>query len=378
MLRRTEKVSVRRLRLSTYRNFQNIELNFSTSHVVFTGHNGAGKTNLLEALSFLSPGRGLRRVSYPDVILAGSSQRSFAVHARLFAQSYDDIDIGTGFELGDIGRKVRIQATPVPAERLTDYSRMSWLTPAMDGLFMGGAGDRRRLLDRLVLTIDPQHARRVIDYEKSMRSRNRLLSDGRGDAAWFLAIETQMAELGVAIAAARLDVIRLLRDMIEKMPEGELFPRAHLHIDGLLENELDENSAIDVEEMFLKKLFDNRATDKVSGRTLEGPHRSDLQVVYKAKNIAAALCSTGEQKALLTGIILSHARLIGEISGMAPILLLDEMAAHLDVNRRAALFDFLDDLGGQAFMTGTDKLMFDSLAGRAQFFEIANGAVLQS
>lgn len=247
----------------------------------------------------------------------------------------------------------------------------------MDGLFTGPSLDRRRFLDRMVLAIDSLHGRRIADYDKVMRARNRLFLDGREDCAWFDALEMQMAELATAIAAARVDVIQLLNDMSEQTSSYTPFPRAFLQIDGFLEKALRTTSAIEVEEQFLERLRHNRPIDCAAKRTLEGPHRTDLQVFYADKNIAATSCSTGEQKALLTGLVLCHARLTGMMSNMTPILLLDEMAAHLDSRRRAALFDMLDDLGGQTFMTGTDRILFDSLKGRAEFFEIEDGALLQ-
>ncbi|MHC5306414.1 DNA replication/repair protein RecF [Bartonella sp. LJL80] len=370
-----QRVVVRQLQLTNYRNYNSFALGFSGQHVVFTGHNGAGKTNLLEALSFLSPGRGLRRAAYNDIPASMRSDGGFVVFAHLQSALYGDVNIGTALEAGEGGRKIRIDGTNTPADRLAEYCRVSWLIPAMDGLFTGSAADRRRFLDRMVLAIDPAHARRVMDFEKLMRSRNRLLLEGSRDGSWFDALEVQMAELATAIAAARLDVVRLLEEMGAAYTADSTFPRAALSVDGLLEQSLTIRSAIDVEEDYMQRLRNGRELDRATGRTMEGPHRSDLQVIYADKNMAAALCSTGEQKALLTGLILSHAQVTAKVSGMAPILLLDEMAAHLDHRRRAALFDILDDLGGQAFMTGTDRALFNALEGRAEFFEIADGAL---
>ena len=369
------KVVVQQLKLSNYRNYRTFSVNFSGKHVVFTGHNGAGKTNLLEAISLLSPGRGLRRSTYGDLICANADNNSFVVFAKLYSALFDEVDIGTTCDNADGGRKVRINGTSTSADRLTDYCRISWLIPAMDGLFTGSASDRRRFLDRMVLSIDPSHGRRVLDFEKVMRSRNRLLLDGNTNNGWFDALETQMAELATAIAAARIDVIRLL-DGGKENDSHDVFPHPILVIEGLLEQALINQSAIDVEEHYRQKLHDGRPLDRAAGRTLEGPHRSDMKVFYAQKNMPAALCSTGEQKSLLMGLILAHAKITAQISGMAPILLLDEMAAHLDEQRRIALFNILDELGGQSFMTGTDRQLFSALDDRAEFFEISDGALL--
>ncbi|MCT6870344.1 MAG: DNA replication/repair protein RecF [Bartonella sp.] len=368
------KVVVQQLKLSNYRNYRTFSVNFSGKHVVFTGHNGAGKTNLLEAISLLSPGRGLRRSTYGDLICANADNNSFVVFAKLYSALFDEVDIGTTCDNADGGRKVRINGTSTSADRLTDYCRISWLIPAMDGLFTGSASDRRRFLDRMVLSIDPSHGRRVLDFEKVMRSRNRLLLDGNTNNGWFDALETQMAELATAIAAARIDVIRLL-DGGKESDSHDVFPHPILVIEGLLEQALINQSAIDVEEYYRQKLHDGRPLDRAAGRTLEGPHRSDMKVFYAQKNMPAALCSTGEQKSLLMGLILAHAKITAQISGMAPILLLDEMAAHLDEQRRVALFNILDELGGQSFMTGTDRQLFSALDDRAEFFEISDGAL---
>ncbi|WP_078704891.1 DNA replication/repair protein RecF [Bartonella sp. WD16.2] len=371
------KVIVRQLKLTHYRNYCSFNIHLSGQHVVFTGHNGAGKTNLLEALSFLSPGRGLRRAAYSDISFSKGGGAAFVVFARLQCALYGEVHIGTTLETGGNSRKVHINGVHESCDCLTDYCHVSVLTPSMDGLFTGPSLDRRRFLDRMVLAIDSLHGRRIADYDKAMRARNRLFLDGNEDCAWFDALEMQMAGLATAIAAARVDVIRLLNDMSEQTSSYVPFPRAFLQIDGFLEKALKTISAIEVEEQFLERLRHNRPVDCAARRTLEGPHRTDLQVFYADKNIAATSCSTGEQKALLTGLVLCHARLTSMMSNMTPILLLDEMAAHLDSRRRTALFDILDDLGSQAFMTGTDRILFDSLKGRAEFFEIEDGVLLQ-
>ncbi|WP_136619601.1 MULTISPECIES: DNA replication/repair protein RecF [Mesorhizobium] len=369
---------ISKLTLTNFRNYAALTIDLAPGAVVFSGDNGAGKTNLLEAISFLTPGRGLRRAPYADVAREGGDG-GFVLHARLDGPD-GQVEIGTGISGGDTagegGRRVRINGAPArSAEDMLEWLRVVWLTPAMDALFTGPAADRRRFLDRLVLAIDPDHGQRAIDYEKAMRGRNRLLTEGSRDDRWFDAIETQMAETGVAIAAARAEMVRLLAAMIDRLPDTGPFPQADIGLSGDLEAEIAAAPAVDVEERFRRTLVEGRDRDRAAGRTLEGPHRSDLVVRHRPKAMPAELCSTGEQKALLVGIVLSHARLTGEMSGMTPILLLDEIAAHLDSGRRAALFSILEDLNCQAFMTGTDAALFSSLAGRAQFLTVDHGRV---
>jgi DNA replication and repair protein RecF len=372
-----------RLTLQDFRNYKRLALELAPGAVVLTGENGAGKTNLLEAVSFLSPGRGLRRAPYADVARVGAS--GFAVHARLETPD-GAIEVGTG-TIGagvaaegpdgeGIVRKVRVNGAPARgADALLDLLRVVWLTPAMDALFTGPAAERRRFLDRLTLAIHPAHGQRALAYEKAMRSRNRLFAEGSRDRAFFEAIETQMAETGTAIAAARVELVRLLEAMVGRLPSDGPFPQSGISLAGILEGEVAGRPAVDVEEDFRRALGDNRERDRQAGRTLDGPHRTDLAVTHKPKAMPAELCSTGEQKALLIGLVLSHARLVGEIAGTVPVLLLDEIAAHLDAGRRAALFGILDELGCQSFMTGTEASLFASLKGRAQFLQVSDGIV---
>lgn len=375
--KRIPSTHIRKLTLTDFRNYGSLSLDLRPGAVVFTGENGAGKTNLLEAISLLTPGRGLRRAPYTDVAREGSSG-AFAVHATIDGP-FGDAEIGTGTApeaAGEAGRRVRINgATAKSADEMLEWLRVVWLTPSMDSLFTGSAGDRRRFLDRLVLAIDPAHGQRALDYEKAMRGRNRLLGEDRRDRSWFEAIETQMAETGAAIAAARVEMVRLLTAMIGKLPETGPFPQADLALSGTLEASIGNMPAVELEEHFRRALADGRERDRAAGRTLEGPHRSDLVVRHRPKAMPAELCSTGEQKALLVGIVVSHARLTGEMAGASPILLLDEIAAHLDAGRRAALFAILEDLNCQAFMTGTEPALFSSLAGKAQFLTVDHGSV---
>lgn len=369
-----QKTYLTRLKLTDFRNYAEASLTMDERHVVLTGDNGSGKTNLLEAVSFLSPGRGLRRAVLSDVTRVGAAG-GFTVFADLEGRE-GEVAIGTGIESSEESnsRKLRLNGTPARStEELTDHLSVLWLTPAMDGLFTGGSSDRRRFLDRLVLSLDPAHGRRAADYERAMRSRNRLLSEGRFDPAWLTGIELQMAELGIAMAAARREMLDLLTALIARSSETP-FPSPQLALSGFLDDAAGRPFA-DLEEDYAALLRETRHRDAAAGRTLTGPHRSDLLVRHREKDMEAERCSTGEQKALLVGLVLAHARLTGDMTGCAPVLLLDEIAAHLDEGRRAALFDLVHDLGGQAFMTGTDRAMFAALGNRAQFFTVSQGKV---
>jgi DNA replication and repair protein RecF len=370
-----QKTSLSRLKLTDFRNYAEAALSLDGRHVVLTGENGAGKTNLLEAVSFLSPGRGLRRAVLSDVTRVGAAA-GFTIFADVDGMD-GEVSIGTGIEPGEgesVTRKLRINGTPARStEELTDHLSVLWLTPAMDGLFTGASSDRRRFLDRLVLSLDPAHGRRASDFERAMRSRNRLLSEGRFDPSWLSAIEAQMAGLGIAMAAARQEMLGLLRALSGNSGKTP-FPTPVLTLEGFMDGAMDRPAA-DLEENYLDMLRSGRGRDAAAGRTLDGPHRTDLLVRHREKDMEAARCSTGEQKALLIGLVLAHARLTADMTGYAPILLLDEIAAHLDEGRRAALFDLVHGLGGQSFMTGTDRAMFSALADRAQFFTVAHGGI---
>ncbi|MEI2301172.1 DNA replication/repair protein RecF [Ensifer sp. MJa1] len=369
------KVFLNRLKLTEFRNYAALSLELDQRHVVLTGDNGAGKTNLMEAVSFLSPGRGLRRAAYADVARVGASD-GFSVFAEVEGME-GPVEIGTGTAGAAEGqsRRLRLNGTPAATvDELTDHLRVLWLTPSMDGLFTGSSSDRRRFLDRLVLSLDPEHGRRASEFDRAMRSRNRLLGDYRPDPAWLTAIEKEMAGLGVSMALARQEMLGLLTALVERNVDDSVFPSARLALSGFLDDE-SHRPAYDLEEQYLTMLRDGRPRDAAAGRTLDGPHRSDLLVRHRKKDMEAARCSTGEQKALLVGLVLAHARLVGDMTGHAPVLLLDEIAAHLDVNRRAALFDLVDGLGGQAFMTGTDRAMFDALGDRGRFLTVSHGSV---
>jgi len=378
-LQTSQRIRVEKLQLTRFRNYQQLKLLTDGRHVVLCGENGAGKTNLLEAISFLSPGRGMRRATYSDVAdIRGDG--SWTVNVELDGRE-GQVNIGTGLVEGSSGletqRRIRINQTQVKtSDELLDHCRIVWLTPAMDGLFMGPTTDRRRFLDRMVLAIDPGHGRRVNNYEKSMRDRNRLLEGYSPDPVWLDGIEGQLAGYGAAIAIARTELVELLGNMVEKTIRDKTpFPDAQVTLDGVLESEVGFGSALDLEDRYREMLREGRILDKSAGRTLIGPHRTDLLVRHGPKDMPAKLCSTGEQKALLVGMVLAHAQLVAEISDMPPILLLDEVAAHLDEVRRTALFDLLDTFDCQAWMSGTDMNMFSALGERAQMFTVKEGTI---
>ncbi|CAN1484503.1 RecF Recombinational DNA repair ATPase (RecF pathway) [Rhabdaerophilaceae bacterium] len=367
--------SIRRLRLTDFRSYARLDLNISGRLVALAGANGSGKTNILEALSFLGPGRGLRRAlgsALPRK--GGSGGYSILADAEIDGAA---ILLATAVQSGEATRLCRIDREPVAgASRFLDHLSLLWLTPDQDGLFRGSAGDRRRFLDRLVLAIDPAHAPRASAYENAMRQRNRLLEDERGDGRWLEAIEREMAELGTALAAARRETVLRLADLAARDADAVApFPFAMLRLEGDVEGKLETCSALETEDWFRSALRENRWRDRQAGRALVGPQMSDLAVIHGPKREVAALCSTGEQKALLIGLVIAQARLIRQMRGAAPILLLDEIAAHLDEARRAALFVMLDALGGQAFMTGTDHALFSALPTTGSCYDVAEGSV---
>jgi DNA replication and repair protein RecF len=362
---------ISRLRLTAFRNYTAAALDLDARHVVLTGPNGAGKTNLLEAISLLSPGRGLRRAAF-ETVQAQGSDAGWAVAATIETED-GAADIGTGASPGEAGRRVRINgANARSVEAMSDYLRILWLTPAMDGLFSGPASERRRFLDRLVTTLIPGHSAAVGDFEKAMRQRNRLLEDG-GEPAWLAAIEAQMAELAAAIHLARTDSLVHLQALIAQSLEDGSFPAAQLALTPLFEDRHEPQSSSALEAELIGIWGASRGLDRAAGRTIFGPHRVDLDVTYAQKGMPAALGSTGEQKALLIGLILAHARLVKLRAGITPFLLLDEIAAHLDPDRRRALFAALDGLGTQCFLTGTDPLLFEALGERAQTITVRDG-----
>jgi DNA replication and repair protein RecF len=340
---------LRELTILQFRSHRRAEIAFDGRPVAIYGPNGAGKTNILEAVSLFSPGRGLRRAQGDELM-----RRDEAVGWKLRALTQAH-EIETSALPGE-PRRVEIDAKAVPQIALAQILRVLWLVPSMDRLWIEGAEGRRRFLDRMVMSFTPSHAEATLTYEKAMRERNRLLKDMVRDPAWYHALEGQMAEAGAAIRANRADA--LARIAAAQDGAATAFPAASLALD----NQGPEDLAVSLEA--------NRSRDMAAGRTLEGPHRADLLATYSEKNAPASLCSTGEQKALLISLILANAR---ALSGETVVLLLDEVAAHLDSARRAALYDEICALDGQVMMTGTGAELFDSLGSRGQFLEVFEG-----
>jgi len=373
-----------RLALTDFRNYGRGELAVDRRPVVLTGPNGAGKTNLLEAISFLVPGRGLRQARLSEVDRVAGGERGGAWGVAATACRGDDaVEIGTGrdpSQAADGGRERRLVkingAFAGGPSALAEHLAVIWLTPQMDRLFLDSAGARRRFLDRLVYGFDTDHAGRLARYEHALQERSQLLrqSGPNGwDAAWLGALEQQIAEGGVAVAAARRELIERLGQAVARGVGP--FPQAALALDGAVEDWLAEMPALAVEDRFREQLAVDRLRDAESGGAHCGIHRSDLRVTHLARGLPAAQCSTGEQKALLIAILLAQARLQAAASGLAPIMLLDEIAAHLDATRRRALFDELLELGAQAWLTGTDEALFAELGAQAQFFTIRDARI---
>ena len=347
---------VSRLTLADFRSYSSATVEPGPGFVLLTGENGAGKTNLLEAVSLLTPGRGLRGAALGEMARQGGSG-GLAVAAKL-----GDIDIGTGTQPdAPERRQVRINGAAAAVNSLGEWLSVLWLTPAMDRLFTGSAGERRRFLDRLVLALEPTHAHHSTRYDAAMRARNKLLAEpDSADPSWLAALEEAMAEHGAAIAEARGRTVAELGARAGAAPDDQ-FARAGIALTGWDGGELQT------------ALRANRARDAVAGRATDGPHRQDLLVTHSVKAMPAAQSSTGEQKALLLGLVLAHADLVAERRGAAPILLLDEVAAHLDPSRRAALFARLEGRG-QVWMTGTEPALFDGI-GAASRFHVRPGEI---
>jgi DNA replication and repair protein RecF len=371
---------IRRLTLNNFRSYHAAQIEIAANLVVLVGPNGAGKTNLIEAISFLAPGRGLRRATLTEVAFMegdGSWAMAADVEGALGLAT-----LGTGIEAPanedmTVTRKCRIDREPMSsASAFADHLRVIWLVPAMDQLFTGPASERRRFLDRLALAVDAEHASRVSALERSLRSRNRLLEEPRPDPHWLDAIEHETAELAVAVAALRAETVTRLSAALAARRSSP-FPSAEIALEGWMEKLLPQHSAREIEDRYRAVLHDNRARDAAAGRTLDGPHLTDLVVAYAPKDIPAADASTGEQKALLIGLVLAHAGLIAEMIGFAPVLLLDEVVAHLDPGRRSALYAELETLGAQVFMTGADPAAFAEIGTRADVFDVSPGLVVR-
>jgi len=375
------RLFVEELKLTDFRNYARATLCLDQRPVVLVGDNGAGKTNLLEAVSLLGPGQGLRGRHYGE-LGRKDGPGGWAVAATVMSME-GEVEIGTGFGLeaaGEAtGRIVRIAGKEQGAGALADYVQLVWVIPEMDGLFTGPASERRRFLDRLMLAIDPKMRGPRGRFDRAMRQRNRLFQMREGSPSLFAGLEEQMAEAAVAIAASRLDAVVRLSTLIEttRTDRGPTpFPWALLKLEGTLEAALVERPAIEVEDDYVSLLSETRERDRFAGRALAGPHLSDLIVFHGPHNAAAGSCSSGEQKALLLGLVLAKARLIRELSGTAPLVLFDEVAAHLDQARREALFGEILALTAQAWMTGTDRALFEPLAKDAQFLSVKQGKIV--
>jgi DNA replication and repair protein RecF len=372
---------IRRLTLTNFRSYHAAQVALDRAGpVVLTGANGAGKTNLIEAISLLAPGRGLRRATMEELAFT-EGDGAWAVSAEIEGM-LGLATLGTGIEPpvneeAAPTRRCRIDRESVgSATAFADHLRVVWLTPAMDPLFNGPASERRRFLDRLVLAVDAQHSSRVAALERSLRSRNRLLEDSPGDSHWLDAIEHETAEVAVAVAAGRAETVnRLSAALAAARAQAPEFPQAEIELQGWMEQLLSDHRAVEIEDRYRALLRENRVRDAAAGRTLDGPHLSDLAVRHASKNIPATDASTGEQKALLIRLVLAHAGLIKQMTGFAPLLLLDEVVAHLDPARRAALYDALSSLGAQVWMTGADPVAFGDIIGRAQVFIVRSGTV---
>jgi DNA replication and repair protein RecF len=365
------RLAVTRLQLTNFRSYGAGALAVSGRSVVLAGPNGAGKTNVLDAISLLSPGRGLRGAKLaehtrkgPSLMGGGASEETLWAVAATVARGGTEYEIGTGLTQASASRQVRLNGVPAQSSAdLGDIVQLIWLTPAMDRLFIESAGGRRRFLDRLVLGFDSAHARATTRYETAMRERARLLKFGPRDPAWLDGLENEMAEAGLQIALARAATVEKLSGALAER-SGCAFPAASLHLsDGLHLASADE----------LRAAFAaSRLRDAEAGRSLAGPHTTDLHVRHTPKRADARDCSTGEQKALLISIMLADARELSRArDGLAPILLLDEIAAHLDALRRTALFEEIDSLAAQAWMTGTDLSLF--AAAKAEIFDVRDG-----
>jgi DNA replication and repair protein RecF len=369
---------VRRLSLHNFRNYRSASLDAGAGTIALVGPNGAGKTNLIEAISLLAPGRGLRRATLNEIAFT-EGDGSWAVAAEVEG-AFGLATLGTGIEAppedgATTQRQCRIDRESVSsAAAFADHLRVIWLTPAMDSLFTGAPAERRRFLDRLALAVDAEHSSRVNALERSLRSRNRLLEEARADTHWHDAVEHETAELAVAVASLRVETVRRLAAVLATRNDSP-FPPVEIAIDGWLEDLIPAHPASDVEQRYRAVLRENRGRDAAAGRTLDGPHLSDLEVIYAAKGIAAADASTGEQKALLIGLVLAHARLLTEMTGAAPVLLLDEVLAHLDPARRLALHRELTGLGAQVWMTGADPALFREIASTATVIEVKSGTL---
>ncbi len=364
-------LAVARLSLQDFRNYTRLALDTGREPVVLHGPNGAGKTNLLEALSLLAPGRGLRQARLLDLDRRGGGGWSMAA---LVEGRFGPVDIRTGREPDSDRRSLLLDGQAARSTQgLAEALSLIWLTPAMDRLFVEGAGERRRFLDRLVLAVDPEHARRVALYERTLRERSAVLRGGQPDPTWLGALERRAAESGVAIAAARSQLLAGLEAVLAR--QSLPFPRPRLRLADETATHLDRAPAVEVEQALAARLAAGRGLDTQAGGASVGPHRADLEAADRDSGEAARLASTGRQKAYLISIVLAEAALRRALHDDLPVLLLDEVAAHLDEARRRALFEVLDDLGCQFWLTGTDRSIFAPLTGRARLFNVCEATL---
>ena len=367
------------LDIRAFRNYKNISLDIpDTACIVLYGDNGAGKTNLLEAISFLSAGRGLRGSKIPQITNIALKHEPWAVSATLQSNGLK-YQIGTGQDpqIGSSSSKrlVRMDSQNIAQSRLSELFSVIWLTPHMDRLFIETSGARRRFLDRMISGFDPSHIGRLSRYDNALSQRSKLLKDGVLDDSWLSALELDMAQTGAAIAAARLDFTDRLQIAAKKETLAP-FPQANISLSGWMEERLPKEKSLQVESDFTALLKEERQKDAITGGTKFGSHKSDFSAHHFEKDMPANQCSTGEQKALLIGIILAHAQLITAECGQPPIILLDEVVAHLDKDRRISLFQLLEKTGAQVWLTGTDRSLFSTLEGRASFFNVDNATLI--
>ena len=373
---RSSITAIRRIDLTSFRNYSSLRIDVDPTPVILTGANGAGKTNLLEALSFLAPGRGLRRARLDEIAKCDDSNWAIAVRIE---RPTGEIKVGSGIsgktQFGRIKKRiVQIDGKQVGTQaELAKHFSIIWLTPEMDRIFLDGSSGRRRFLDRMTFGFNPEHAQRLSTYEQALRARQKLLKDNNYDPDWLSVLETTLATEGVAISALRIEVIKRLNDVLcstDFQTGQSSFPIVDLELVGEVDSWLYEGPALAAEDRLKSALFEAREEDRFSGRTNHGIHRSDLKVTHINKEMPAALCSTGEQKILLIAIILAHSYLLTLDYGLSPILLLDEITAHLDDKAREGLAFRILDLGLQAWLTGSDKNQFTNFYGSAQFLKI--------
>lgn len=376
-------VGIRRLILTQFRNHARLELDIDKNAVVLFGANGAGKTNILEAISMFNPGRSLRSAELLEMAREGDDGGPFAISA-LIGVGEEERRIGVGLDLSkDSPRKiVRMDGKDVSARQTLESIRLIWVTPQMDRIFAGPQGERRKFMDRIVLSFLPELSPQIAAYERAMKERQKLLENSNPDAVWLRALEEQAATNGVAIASARIEAMAMLQSEINKRPDG-VFPKAGLRIEGNIENALlDGKGVLEIEREFAALLHNNRHKDAMIGRSLIGTHRTEIFATHLGNGMDAEKCSTGEQKALLMGIIIAQARLIADgavddelscFSRPNPIILIDEANAHFDEKRRSGLSEELLSLRAQSWLTGTDKSLFESFGGGAEYYQINQG-----